>query len=192
MTYIFKNAFSDWRDKMYNVSVEQIIKTKPPKMALLFKIIMVIACILAATTIPSTYVLGLMLLVVFVVCTVLLFKYYDAEYEYSLTDGELTVDKIMARTMRKRCGVYNISKAVLAAAPGSQDALRMEYKQLRTSDYTANDGSDGVVVVYTYDTSNEMVRIFIQPDEKMLGALSEAMPKGTFKVEMPEKQQNDE
>lgn len=176
---------------MYNVSVEQIIKTKPPKIALLFKIVMVIVCILAATTIPSTYVLGLMLLVVFVVCTVLLFKYYDAEYEYSLTDGELTVDKIMARTMRRRCGVYSISKAVLAAVPSSQDALRMEYKQLRTSDYTANDGNDGVVVLYAYDTSNEMVRIFIQPDEKMLNAICEAMPKGNFKVEMPEKHQDD-
>lgn len=168
---------------MYNVSVEQIIKTKPPKIALLFKIVMVIACVLAATTIPSTYVLGLMLLIVFIVCTVLLFKYYDAEYEYSLTDGEMTVDKIMARTMRKRCGVYNMNKAVLIALPGSQDALRMEYKQLRTSDYTANDGDEGVVVVYTYDNSNELVRIFIQPDEKMMNALKEAVPKGTFKVE---------
>ncbi len=174
---------------MYNVSVEQIIKTKPPKVSLLFKAVAIIACILAATTIPSTYVLGLMLLVVFVVCTVLLFKYYDAEYEYSLMDGELTVDKIMARTMRKRCGVYSMSKAVLAATPGSQDALRMEYKQLRTSDYTANDGSDGVVVVYTYDASNEMVRVFIQPDEKLLAALSEAVPKGTFKVETGRQEQ---
>lgn len=177
---------------MYNVSVEQIIKTKPPKIAMLFKIIMVAACIIAATTIPSTYVLGLMLLVIFIVCTVLLFKYYDAEYEYSLTAGELTVDRIMARTMRRRCGVYNINKATLAAAPGSQDALRMEYKQLRTSDYTANDGGDGVIVLYTYDASNEMVRIFIQPDEKMLNAISEAVPKGTFKVEIPEQEKKDE
>ena len=59
----------------------------------------------------------------------------------------------------------------------------MEYKQLRTSDYTANDGDEGVVVVYTYDNSNELVRIFIQPDEKMMNALKEAVPKGTFKVE---------
>lgn len=177
---------------MYNVSVEQIIKTKPPKIALLYKIVMVVVCIIALTTIPSTYVLGLMLFVVFVVCTVLLFKYYDAEYEYSLTDGELTVDKIMARTMRRRCGVYNINRAVLAAAPGSQDALRMEYKQLRTLDYTANNGGEGVVVLYTYDTSNEMVRIFIQPDEKMLHAISEAIPKEAFKVEISEQEQNNE
>jgi len=167
---------------MYNVSVEQIIRTKPPKVSLLFKVVAIIACILAATTIPSTYVLGLMLLVVFVVCTVLLFKYYDAEYEYSLMDGELTVDKIMARTMRKRCGVYIMSKAVLAATPGSQEALRMEYKKLRTFDYTANDGSDSLIVVYTYDASNEMVRIFIQPDEKMLAALREAMPRELLRL----------
>ena len=32
---------------MYNVSTEQIIKVKAPKNALIFKIIMIIACILA-------------------------------------------------------------------------------------------------------------------------------------------------
>jgi len=88
---------------MYNVSTEQIIKVKAPKNALIFKIIMIIACILAVTTIPQTHAFGLLLFAVLVVFTVFVFRYYNAEYEYSLVDGELTVDRIMARTRRKRC-----------------------------------------------------------------------------------------
>ena len=57
---------------MYNVSTEQIIKVKAPKNALIFKIIMIIACILAVTTIPQTHAFGLLLFVVLV-----LFLYSD-------------------------------------------------------------------------------------------------------------------
>ena len=96
---------------MYNITTEQILKTKAPKQAAVFKTVMILACILAVTTIPSTYALGILLTAIFVVFTVILFKYYNAEYEYSLVDGELTIDKIMSQSMRKRCGVYNIAKA---------------------------------------------------------------------------------
>lgn len=165
-----------------DVQVEQMIKVTPPKTALLFKVVMVAACILAATTIPATYVLGLFLLIVFVIFTVLLFQYYNAEYEYSLVDNELTVDRIMARTMRRRCGVYNLGKAALIARFGSQDVLRMQHKQLKTFDYTAGNGTADAVVIYAYNMENEMVCIFIEPNEKMLEAIKRITPKGTYKV----------
>ena len=65
---------------MYNITTEQILKTKAPKQAAVFKTVMILACILAVTTIPSTYALGILLTAIFVVFTVILFKYYNAEY----------------------------------------------------------------------------------------------------------------
>lgn len=167
----------------YSGSVEQIIKTKPPKTSGLFKAATIIAAILSVTTIPAVGTFGLLLCVFFIAATVVIFKYYNAEYEYSLTDGELTVDKIMSQSWRKRCGTYNIARAELIATVGSQDALRLEHKQLRTSDYTANDGSEGVVVVYAFNSDNEAERFFLQPNERMLEALSEVAPRGAYKVE---------
>ena len=167
---------------MYNVSTQQIIKVKAPKNALIFKIIMIIACILAVTTIPQTHAFGLLLFVVLVVFTVFVFRYYNAEYEYSLVDGELTVDRIMARTRRKRCGVYDLSKAELVAKTGSQDALRMEHRQLRTHDYTSNEGNEAVVI-YTFNVNNEMERLLIEPSESMLEAVKETVPKQSYKVD---------
>ncbi len=167
----------------YSSSVEQLIKTKAPKTAGLYKGIAVVAAILSITTIPAVGTFGILLFAIFVGVIVLLSKYYNAEYEYSLTDGELTVDKIMSQSWRKRCGVYNIQRAELIAYTDSQDALRLERKELRTNDYTANDGSEGVVVVYAYNQDNESERIFLQPDERMLEALAAAAPKGAYKVE---------
>ena len=45
---------------MYNITTEQILKTKAPKQAAVFKTVMILACILAVTTIPSTYALGIL------------------------------------------------------------------------------------------------------------------------------------
>lgn len=168
---------------MYNVATEQILKTKAPKQALLFKIVMIIACILAVTTIPQMYAVGVLLTAVLIVFTVILFKYYNAEYEYSLVDNELTVDKIMSRSMRKRCGVYNIAKASLIAKPSSQAALGMEHRKLRTYNYTSNDGQENIMLVYTMDSSNEMVCLVLEPNEKMLEAIKRCAPKSAYRVE---------
>lgn len=168
---------------MYNVATEQILKTKAPKQAAVFKVAMILACILAVTTIPSMYAVGVLLTAVLVVFTVILFKYYNAEYEYSLVDNDLTIDKIMSRSMRKRCGVYNVAKASLVAKPSSQAALGMEHKKLRTASYTSNQSMDNVIVIYTMDSSNEMVRIFVEPNPKMLEAIRKCAPKSAYRVE---------
>ena len=47
----------------------------------------------------------------------------------------------------------------------------MEHKKLRTAEYTSNTAPEKTVVLYTMDASNEMVRIILEPDEKMLEAL---------------------
>ena len=152
---------------MYNVSIEQIIKVNQPNSAKVFKAIMIIMCAVSAFLVTQLYAIGVLLLAAMVVFTVIMFKVYNAEYEYSLVESELTVDKIMSKSMRKRCGVYNISKAEVIAPINSQQALRMEHKKLKTINYSANAGDEGVYVAYVMNNSNEMVKLLIQPDDKM-------------------------
>ena len=40
---------------MFDVAVEQIVKVKPPKTAVVYKALLIIGCIVAATTIPVSY-----------------------------------------------------------------------------------------------------------------------------------------
>lgn len=170
---------------MENLPVEYLIKAKAPKSALAFKIIMIIASILAACTIPSMMIWGFLLTVIFVVFTVFMFRYYDVEYEYSLMAEDLTIDRITSQSSRKRCGVYDISKATMIAKPDSQDALRLSYQKLRNADYTSNteENKEQAIVIYTYDESNELVRIFIEPNEELLQAIKKTAPKTAFKID---------
>ena len=71
---------------MFDVAVEQIVKVKPPKTAVVYKALLIIGCIVAATTIPQTRTFGIIVLALFAVMTFLVFQYYNAELEYSIVD----------------------------------------------------------------------------------------------------------
>ena len=74
---------------MFDVAVEQIVKVKPPKTAVVYKALLIIGCIVAATTIPQTRTFGIIVLALFAVMTFLVFQYYNAELEYSIVDDTL-------------------------------------------------------------------------------------------------------
>lgn len=86
---------------MFDIAVEQIVKVKPPKTAVIYKTLLIIGCIVAATTIPQTRTFGIIVLALFAVMTFLVFQYYNAELEYSMVDDTLTIDRIMAKSARK-------------------------------------------------------------------------------------------
>ncbi|MFQ8900814.1 MAG: DUF6106 family protein [Lachnospira eligens] len=100
---------------MIEGTVEQIVKVTAPKISIFYRIILVIACLLAATTIVQTGWLGVIVLVIFIFFTVFVFEYYNAEYEYSYVNGSLTIDKIMAKSVRKNVGSFDLTRATLVA-----------------------------------------------------------------------------
>lgn len=120
---------------MFDVAVEQIVKVKPPKTAVVYKALLIIGCIVAATTIPQTRTFGIIVLALFAVMTFLVFQYYNAELEYSIVDDTLTIDRLWQNS-KKKCGVYTLSRAKLVARADSQDALRMNHMDVKTYDYS--------------------------------------------------------
>ncbi len=168
---------------MFDIAVEQIVKVKPPKISIVYKAVLIIACIVAATTIPQTLTFGIIVLALFAAATFLVFQYYNAELEYSLVDDTLTIDRIMSKSSRKRCGVYTISRAKLVARADSQDAMRMNHMDVKTTDYSVGASNHDSIVIYAYNEHNELVRIFIYPDAEMLEAIRQTVDKSVYKVD---------
>ncbi|MCI8426474.1 MAG: hypothetical protein HFJ03_02845 [Lachnospira sp.] len=166
-----------------DISVEQIIKQKASNNSIIFKVVMIIACILAATTIPSTQSFGFLVLCMLIVFTAMLFRHYKIEIEYAIVDNELIVDKITARNSRRRCGRYSLEKAELIAKKDSQAALRMAHKDLRTYDYTSRENEQNIVIMYTYNDHNEMERILLEPNERITERIKEIVPKQCYKLD---------
>ena len=166
-----------------DISVEQIIKQKASNNSIIFKVVMIIACILAATTIPSTQSFGFLVLCILIVFTAMLFRHYKIEIEYAIVDNELIVDKITARNSRRRCGRDSLEKAELIAKKDSQAALRMVHKDLRTYDYTSRENEQNIVIMYTYNDHNEMERILLEPNERITERIKEIVPKQCYKLD---------
>jgi len=149
---------------MDNISIEQIIKVNPPKYVAPLKVGMIVLSVLSLLFIFIPF--GLFLPVGFVIATVLIFRYYNAEYEYSLLEKELTVDRITSKSRRKRCGVFNLSRLEIMAQYGSDKLTDTEKRNFKTYNYSAN-----VDITKTYvlvaPCNKEMVRIILDPDERL-------------------------
>lgn len=160
---------------MHDTYIEKIVKCKPPKSAGIVKVLMIILCILSIVFILIPYV-GVFLIAAVIVATVFVFKKYDYEYEYSFIGGELDVDKIIARSKRKRLGTFDFHRTELVAPVGSQEALRLEMGKYKTFSYVSNMEDATVYVAYTMN-NNEMVRLFFEPSEEMLKEIEYICPR---------------
>ncbi len=178
--------------KMFDISTEQIIKTKPPVRALVYKILLVILCVISAVSVLFIWTIGMLVCAAFVALTVFVFHYYNAEYEYSLIDDELTINRISNKSRMRFCGKFNISKAELVTNLNSQDDLRKQKAILKVLEYTANDDeyTDNIIVIYLDNGKEGQTRLIIQPDERMLNALKKVVKGNIFKVEVDKKTKN--
>ena len=86
-------------------------------------------------TIPQTRTFGIIVLALFAVMTFLVFQYYNAEPEYSIVDDTLTIDRIMAKSARKRCGVYTLSRAKLGKSLSAGCTHAEPYGRWKTYDF---------------------------------------------------------
>lgn len=151
-----------------DISMEYIIKVKEPKNAKIYKVLLLVACCITAFFV--FYPIGVLSLAALVVFTILLFRYYDAEYEYLLVDKYLDVDRIMARSSRKKLGSYDLSKLEIMAFPGNERLTAYEQKNCKSYNYASGYKSESEYVIYL-NNNNEMIKLIVEPDDRMLEAI---------------------
>ena len=158
---------------MDNISIEQIIKVNPPKYAKGLKIAMIVLCVLSLLLVVIPF--GVFFPIGFVIATIIMFRYYNAEFEYGLVEKELTVDRIISKASRKRCGTFNLERLEIMAQYGSDKLINTERRNFKTFNYSANiDISKTYVLVAPLN--KELVRIIIDPDERMKESIWKLAP----------------
>ena len=71
----------------------------------------------------------------------------DLEFEYSYFNGDLDIDKIMAKQSRKRVFSTDMESMIVVAPAGSIEL--QPYKQLKGIDYSSNTGNGKVYELVT-------------------------------------------
>ncbi len=112
----------------------------------------------------------------------MLFRSYlnsDLEYEYLYVDKELTVDKVMAKTRRKRVAAFELDKMEIVAPLKSWHLDNFKNRNDKTVDYSSGvEKQPEVRYVFYYEGSKKVI---FEPNEEMIKAMQLVAPRKVFK-----------
>ncbi len=104
--------------------------------------------------------------------------YTDLEYEYLYLDKELTIDKVMGKTKRKRVAVYQLDKMEIFAPIKSYHLDNFKNRQTKDKDYSIGyeDQPDLRYAMY-YEGSE---RLILSPSPELVKIMKNAAPRKVF------------
>ncbi|MDR1117548.1 MAG: DUF6106 family protein [Oscillospiraceae bacterium] len=165
---------------MSDVFVEQIVERKPDAKANLIKIGIALAAILLPSTVLFFGVLRFIFPVTLGLCcwgAFLMIRKQNVEYEYSFTNGELDVDKILGRRMRRHVLSVRVRQFdILAPMTGE---YRDEYEARtiqRTEDASTSPKSPDRWFARFTDDAGAVTLLIFEPNERMREAMKGLIP----------------
>lgn len=126
---------------------------------------------------PATAGMWLLTAVAIIFFTVLLIKRTSVEYEYILTNNELDIDKITAKSNRKRVATVNFQDIEICA-PVSHDAFASVEGLAKTFNCTGN-GTTGIYFI-DFATEKGKTRVIIEPPVSYIESVRRYNPSKIF------------
>lgn len=163
---------------MNETYVECLVKKKTPAYLAMLRmlLIMLTVCfvLMGILLIPA-----LLLGIAFGVAAYFVHMNSNLEYEYLYVDKELTVDKIMAKTKRKRVGVFSVEKMEIVAPINSWHLDNFKNRSDKTVDYSSGEARQpDTRYVFFYEGTQKVI---FEPNEELVKALLFAAPRRAFK-----------
>lgn len=158
--------------------VECLVKAKQPAWAKILKVLLIVltvlSCLVMFVGVPYFLLVGLAA----GAGAYFLNMYTDLEYEYLYLDKELSVDKIMAKSKRKRIGTYSIDRMEVFAPVFSYHLDNFKNRQVKEKDYSIGEvlQPDGRYAMY-YEGGE---KIILSPNEDLVKVLKSVAPRKVF------------
>ncbi len=102
----------------------------------------------------------------------------DIEYEYLYLDKEISVDKVMAKSKRKKAGTFLVDQMEIFAPLNSHRLDSFKNRNLKTLDYSsgvANQPEKRYMMICNGDT-----KVILEPNEAMIKAIRNVAPRKVF------------
>ena len=102
----------------------------------------------------------------------------DLEYEYLYLDKEISIDKVMAKTKRKRVARYELERMEILAPMKSWHLDEYKNRTVKTVDYSSGvEKQPEVRYVMYYDGGTKVI---FEPSREMLQAIKNVAPRKVF------------
>ena len=100
----------------------------------------------------------------------------DLEYEYLYLDKEINIDKVMAKSRRKRIATYDIQRMEVFAPVKSYHLDAFKNREMKSVDYSSSmDDNKKYMMVYEGN-----LKIFLEPSPEMVKAIQMVAPRKVF------------
>ena len=163
---------------MNETYVEWLVKRKTPAYMTLLKILTIMLTV--CFVLLGFFLLPAMIIAVLLgVAAYFVYLNSDVEYEYLSVDKELTVDKVMAKSRRKRVATYDLGKIEILAPIKSWHLDNYKNRTDKTVDYSSGEEKQpDRRFAFFYDGKQ---RVLIEPNEEMIKAMQTVAPRKVFK-----------
>ena len=163
---------------MNETYVEWLVKKKTPAYMTLLRILSVMLTV-CFVLVGLAFVPALLVGIAFGVAAYFIYMNSDLEYEYLYVDKELTVDKVMAKSKRKRVAVFDIGKMEILAPVKSWRLDNYKNRTDKAVDYSSGEEKQpDTRYVMFYDGKQ---KIIIEPNEELIKAIQTVAPRKVFK-----------
>lgn len=111
-------------------------------------------------------------------CAYLVYLHTDIEYEYLYLDRELSIDKIMAKTKRKKVATFDIERMEVLAPIKSYHLDNFKGRTGKETDYSIGREEQPDLRYMMFYDGNQ--KIILSPNEELVKAIRSVAPRKVF------------
>lgn len=161
---------------MSDFYTEQLVKRKTPAKDIALKGILILVTVFAFMLVFFIPI-AIIAPVIMICLDVFLFRNMDLEYEYLFVNGNLDIDKIMAKSKRKRAFEMTVNDLEVLAPSGAPE-LR-QYQSLKAQNYgSCTAEAETYEMIVTQNGSKK--RIIFEPNSVIVDGFRMLAPRKVF------------
>ena len=164
---------------MSDAYVECLVKAKSSALGKFGKYFLIVVTVIMVILMALTMnIIALLLAVAAGVGAYFVNMATDLEYEYLYLDKELTIDKVMAKTKRKRVAVYQLDRMEILAPIKSYHLDNYRNRNVKEKDFSIGyeDKPDLRYAMY-YEGGEKLI---LSPSPEMIKVMKNAAPRKVF------------
>ncbi len=163
---------------MSETYVECLVKAKQKTGMKLLKYLLIGLTVVFGLLALMGYVIALIAAVLTGVGAYFVNLYSDLEYEYLYLDKELVIDKVMAKSKRKRVATYQLDRMEILAPIHSYQLDNYKNRQVKIRDYSIGEELKPDLRYALFYEGGE--KLILSPSEEIIKAMRSAAPRKVF------------
>lgn len=163
---------------MSETYVECLVQGKSSFLMKILKVVLIAVTIACGLLGLMGFIAFLLIAVAAGVAAYFVFLNADVEYEYLYLDKEITVDKVMAKSTRKRVGTYKVERIEIFAPIKSYHLGDFKNRMVKEFDYSGGEGTQPDDRYVLYYEGGE--KIILSPSKELVNAVRNVAPRKVF------------